>query len=270
MIRLNKITGLLNSRVWNFSVDIGNVIVWYHYALLYTVSKYLSYRGGLLRSLASKSVLGPALLSCAVLLISSTNCLHIFTLLLLSDFTATTVNTDLLLGLSAAKIGAAVMALSLGRKIGLKMLLLLGQLQWQDMTWHVILSYDILELHNDSLTFQYIEFWPNTSSSTLDSMFDINISISENNTVEWRWPLARCLTDDLLCRVCQQFSRLSLPLHRVPPHQRRDGLGRQCLHRHHLRPAEPHHPAHQVVPHGRALPCLPHGVGRPPGSRPSH
>ena len=92
------------------------------------------YRGGLLRSLASKSVLSPALLSCAVLLVSSSNCLHSSSLLLLSDFTASKVNPDLLLGLAAAKIGAAVVALVLGRKIGLKMLLLLGQSALHVMT----------------------------------------------------------------------------------------------------------------------------------------
>ena len=72
-------------------------------------------------------MLSPALLSCSVLLVSSSNCLPSFSLLLLSDFTASAVNPDLLLGLAAAKIGAAVLALSLGRRIGLKMLLLLGQ-----------------------------------------------------------------------------------------------------------------------------------------------
>ena len=72
-------------------------------------------------------MLSPALLLCGLLLISSANCLHTFNLLFVSDFTGSQVNRILMLIVTSAKMGAAVVAVILGRRIGLKMLLLLGQ-----------------------------------------------------------------------------------------------------------------------------------------------
>ena len=87
----------------------------------------ISFRGRLLETIRKRSVLSPALLLCGIFLISSTNCLHTFRLLFVSDFTGTQVNRILMLVVSSAKMGAAVVAVILGRRIGLKMLLLLGQ-----------------------------------------------------------------------------------------------------------------------------------------------
>ena len=88
----------------------------------------ISFRGRLLETIRKRSVLSPTLLLCGIFLISSTNCLHTFSLLFVSDFTATQVNGILMLVVSSAKMGSAVVAVILGRRIGLKMLLLLGQL----------------------------------------------------------------------------------------------------------------------------------------------
>ena len=80
----------------------------------------------MLETLPNKSILFPALLLSSLLFTSSANCLDNFSLFFISDFTVTEVNRDLLLVLTSAKVGAAVVAVILGRKIGLKMLLLLG------------------------------------------------------------------------------------------------------------------------------------------------
>ena len=81
---------------------------------------------GVVMTVMNKAVLAPVALCVIIVIIASSSGLFSFSLLFVTNFSGKTISDNLLMVESALKIGGALTGLLLGPRIGLKMLLLLG------------------------------------------------------------------------------------------------------------------------------------------------
>ena len=95
---------------------------------------------GVLMTVMNKAVLAPVALCVIIVIVASSSGIFSFSLLFVTNFSGQTISDNLLMVESALKIGGGLTGLLLGPKIGLKMLLLLGNRGKQNILEILILT----------------------------------------------------------------------------------------------------------------------------------
>ena len=91
------------------------------------LDRSLGARTGVLKTVTEKAILAPVALAVALLILANAGGFQLFSLLFMTSLTGNVLSNQLMMVESALMIGGGLLALIIGPRVGIKMLLLLGE-----------------------------------------------------------------------------------------------------------------------------------------------